>query len=174
MFITDSDMVAGAATRLLLFSAAFQHASPAAYSDEMQRRIALMASGEAIGVINNLCLTVRNLQDNFPDKTEARDISCGEILFSANPASCDQIVVSGAFPAAGVRPLGIRDALNKFAHLDDRRSSYNISNRRHYLLLAGREAHPRRELRDTPHWAARIDVEHLALGCIEAVRQLRS
>lgn len=174
MFVQPSNLVAGAATRLLLFSAAFQHAVVDAKRNVMEEQIAHLASAEALGSINNLCLLVRNYQDKFPKNHTARNLECGIILFPAEAKDCDQVVQSCIYQGKPTQPLGIRDALNKFAHFDEGRSNYQLVERRHYLFLAGSDPRPPRELKDTPHWVAVVDVKLLALKCIESVRQLEA
>ena len=126
---------------------------------ETAPREAERLSYQALSIINDLALLVRNYQDTATSN-ECRNVETGQIIYSDNRDDAAAMVRLKDLPPAPTDPLNVRDALNKFAHFDREQSTFAVIGDRHFMLLSGKELRTKQ-----PFWVARIEVSDLVRAC---------
>lgn len=121
------------AAELETLSSAFREA--AAQHDAVTMR---STSARAVEVLRNIALCVRTDQDYGLAPKRADRV--GAAVEVEAIAEADGLIARYQPPYSewhGARALSLRDALNRVAHVDPRRSSYRIAKGLHEILLCG-------------------------------------
>jgi hypothetical protein len=119
-------------------------------------------SVRGVEILRILALAVRSEQDfGYLDRAVH---TVGAVLKEADAVQVMNAVGGLYRPPysalAGYEPLGLRDALNKFAHADPGRAGFHVSDQTHDLILTGRLGHK--------DWIAVVSL----LDVVSAIRRL--